>query len=816
MEYTNSAKAALRLAKAAAKRMHQSYIGTEHILYGLLEEKDGVASAVLINNGATSERVSELIKDFIAPDGEVALVEKSEYSPKAMQVLELSESLAREYKSDEIGTEHLLLALIEDSDNVAARIINTLGIDRNKIVIEVLMSLRVNPSEITSRVRSVNNIKQGGKSMLDSYSRDLTALAREDKLDPVIGRDNEIMRVIQILSRRTKNNPCLVGEPGVGKTAIVEGLACRIVAGDVPETIRDKRVLTLDLSGLVAGSKYRGEFEERIKKLINEVISDGNCILFLDEIHTLIGAGGSEGSIDAANILKPSLARGELQLIGATTLNEYRKYIERDAALERRFQPVTVEEPTEEEAIGILNGIVHKYEEFHQVTVDKDAVEAAVTLSARYINDRNLPDKAIDLIDEAASTVKLRTVNVGSNNKLDELKQQIKVYDLDIEQALRDGNLAAAGRLTEAQKLLIKKEDAEYKKLLRRKTKEVRRVTSEDIARVVSMWTKIPATKLTEKESAKLLRLEKTLHQRVIGQDEAVGAVARAMRRGRVGLQDPNRPIGSFLFLGPTGVGKTELSKALAEAMFGSQDALIRVDMSEYMESHTVSKMIGSPPGYVGFDDGGQLSEKVRRNPYSVVLFDEIEKAHPDVFNILLQVLDDGHITDSKGRKVSFKNTVIIMTSNAGAMRIVEPKNLGFDTSKNENRDYEKMKSGVMEEVKRIFKPEFINRIDEIIVFRTLNKDDMGKIVNLLTENLSKRCREQMDITIKMSSAARKYLVDKFSNLKMGARPLKRAIQTQVEDVLAEEILKKNIVNGDSVTVTVKDDKISFKKATKK
>ena len=816
MEYTNSAKAALRLAKAAAKRMHQSYIGTEHILYGLLEEKDGVASAVLINNGATSERVSELIKDFIAPDGEVALVEKSEYSPKAMQVLELSESLAREYKSDEIGTEHLLLALIEDSDNVAARIINTLGIDRNKIVIEVLMSLRVNPSEITSRVRSVNNIKQGGKSMLDSYSRDLTALAREDKLDPVIGRDNEIMRVIQILSRRTKNNPCLVGEPGVGKTAIVEGLACRIVAGDVPETIRDKRVLTLDLSGLVAGSKYRGEFEERIKKLINEVISDGNCILFLDEIHTLIGAGGSEGSIDAANILKPSLARGELQLIGATTLNEYRKYIERDAALERRFQPVTVEEPTEEEAIGILNGIVHKYEEFHQVTVDKDAVEAAVTLSARYINDRNLPDKAIDLIDEAASTVKLRTVNVGSNNKHDELKQQIKVYDLDIEQALRDGNLAAAGRLTEAQKLLIKKEDAEYKKLLRRKTKEVRRVTSEDIARVVSMWTKIPATKLTEKESAKLLRLEKTLHQRVIGQDEAVGAVARAMRRGRVGLQDPNRPIGSFLFLGPTGVGKTELSKALAEAMFGSEDALIRVDMSEYMESHTVSKMIGSPPGYVGFDDGGQLSEKVRRNPYSVVLFDEIEKAHPDVFNILLQVLDDGHITDSKGRKVSFKNTVIIMTSNAGAMRIVEPKNLGFDTSKNENRDYEKMKSGVMEEVKRIFKPEFINRIDEIIVFRTLNKDDMGKIVNLLTENLSKRCREQMDITIKMSSAARKYLVDKFSNLKMGARPLKRAIQTQVEDVLAEEILKKNIVNGDSVTVTVKDDKISFKKATKK
>ena len=790
--FTNSANVAIEIANELAVELGHNYVGTEHILYGLAKSENGIASQVLANQNILADTIEKKIIELVGKQENDQFAGTVGLTPRSKRVLERAFAEARKLGSNEIGTEHLLLALIEDSDNVAARIINTLGIDRNKILIEVLVSLRVNPAEITSRVRSVNNIKQGGKSVLDSYSRDLTALAREDKLDPVIGRDSEILRVIQILSRRTKNNPCLVGEPGVGKTAIVQRLARRRVGGDGTKTQRDQRVPTLDLSGPVAGSKYRGEFEERIKKLINEVISDGDCILFLDEIHTLIGAGGSEGSIDAANILKPSLARGELQLIGATTLNEYRKYIEKDAALERRFQPVTVEEPTEEEAIGILNGIVHKYEEFHQVTVDKDAIEAAVTLSTRYINDRNLPDKAIDLIDEAASTVKLRTVNVGSNNKLDELKQQIKVYDLDIEQALRDGNILVAGRLTEAQKLLIKKQDSEYKKLLRRKTKDVRRVTAEDIAKVVSMWTKIPTTKLTEKESAKLLRLDKTLHKRVIGQDEAVDAVARAMRRGRVGLQDPNRPIGSFLFLGPTGVGKTELSKALAEAMFGSQDALIRVDMSEYMESHTVSKMIGSPPGYVGFDDGGQLSEKVRRNPYSVVLFDEIEKAHPDVFNILLQVLDDGHITDSKGRKVSFKNTVIIMTSNAGAMRIVEPKNLGFDTSKNENRDYDKMKSGVMEEVKRIFKPEFINRIDEIIVFRTLNKDDMGKIVNLLTENLSKRCREQMDITIKMSSAARKYLVDKFSNLKMGARPLKRAIQTQVEDVLAEEINKEN------------------------
>ena len=798
MEYTNSAKAALRLAKAAAKRMHQSYIGTEHILYGLLEEKDGVASAVLINNGATSERVSELIKDFIAPDGEVALVEKSEYSPKALQVLELSESLAREYKSSEIGTEHLLLALIEDSDNVAARIINTLGIDRNKILIEVLVSLRVNPAEITSRVRSVNNIKQGGKSVLDSYSRDLTALAREDKLDPVIGRDSEILRVIQILSRRTKNNPCLVGEPGVGKTAIVEGLARRIVDGDVPETIRDKRVLTLDLSGLVAGSKYRGEFEERIKKLINEVISDGDCILFLDEIHTLIGAGGSEGSIDAANILKPSLARGELQLIGATTIAEYHKYVEKDAALERRFQSVHVEEPTIEQAIEILRGIAPKYEEHHKVKITEEAIVAAVQLSERYINDRNLPDKAIDLIDEAASAVRLKNMHVPENLK--EMLDEIRQMDGQMEALVKEQQLEQAAAVRKQQDLLIKKYEKAREKNRRKQSENQFIVGENEIAEVVASWTKIPVKKLTEKESERLLKLEATLHKRVIGQNDAVSAVARAIRRGRVGLQDPNRPIGSFLFLGPTGVGKTELSKALAQAMFGSENALIRVDMSEYMEGHSVSKMIGSPPGYVGFEEGGQLSEKIRKNPYSVVLFDEIEKAHPDVFNVLLQVLDDGHITDSKGRKVSFKNTILIMTSNAGAQRIVAPKNLGFFTETTKEQDYEKMKAGVMEEVKKLFKPEFINRIDEIMVFQPLGGKEMHEITNLLCNVLAGRCEKQMQIKLSVSAALKEHIIKKYADEKMGARPLKRAIQSVIEDRLAEEILAGHVKPGDSVS----------------
>lgn len=643
---------------------------------------------------------------------------------------------------------------------------------------------------------------------MEQYSRDLTALAREGKLDPVVGRDEEIRRVIQILSRRTKNNPCLVGEPGVGKTAVVEGLAARIVAGDVPFTVQNKRVLTLDLSGMVAGSKYRGEFEERIKKVLKEVTEDGNIILFLDELHTIIGAGGAEGAIDASNIMKPSLARGEIQLIGATTIAEYRKYIEKDAALERRFQPVTVEEPTEEEAVRILEGIKGKYEAHHHVTITPEAVEAAVRLSSRYINDRNLPDKAIDLIDEAAASARLHAMDAPDKAK--EISDKIRELDWEMEKAIRVEAFAQMAEIKKKQDALVKKQERLLKKREKREEENTLSIGENEIAEVVAQWTKIPVQKLAEKESERLLKLEKTLHKRVIGQEEAVTAVAKAIRRGRVGLKDPNRPIGSFLFLGPTGVGKTELSKALAEAMFGSEDAMIRVDMSEYMEGHSVSKMIGSPPGYVGFEEGGQLSEKVRRNPYSVVLFDEIEKAHPDVFNVLLQVLDDGHITDSKGRKVSFKNTVLIMTSNAGAQRIVDPKNLGFATEKSETKDYEKMKSNVMEEVKRSFKPEFINRIDDIIVFHQLNNENMKEIVNLLASNLYKRCEDQLGIHLTITAALKEHLVKKYADNKMGARPLKRAIQSVVEDALAEEILLKKVVPGDKVSAGFKNGKVVF------
>ena len=653
--------------------------------------------------------------------------------------------------------------------------------------------------------------KPSGKSKpttLEQYSRDLTALAREGKLDPVIGREDEIRRVVQILSRRTKNNPCLIGEPGVGKTAVVEGLALRIVAGDVPMTVQNKRVLTLDLSGMVAGSKYRGEFEERIKKVVKEVIDDGNVILFLDELHTIIGAGGAEGAIDASNILKPSLARGEIQLIGATTIAEYRKYVEKDAALERRFQPVTVEEPTEEEAIRVLEGIKGKYEEHHRVTITSEAVEAAVRLSNRYINDRNLPDKAIDLIDEAAASARLRSMDAPDKAK--QLLEEIKKMDAQIERSIRMEAFTQATEIKQKQDALVKKYERLNKRKDDRDDDRDLQIGENEIAEVVAMWTKIPVQKLAEKESERLLKLESILHKRVIGQEEAVTAVAKAMRRGRVGLKDPNRPIGSFLFLGPTGVGKTELSKALAEAMFGSEDAMIRVDMSEYMEGHSVSKMIGSPPGYVGFEEGGQLSEKVRRNPYSVVLFDEIEKAHPDVFNILLQVLDDGHITDSKGRKVSFKNTVLIMTSNAGAQRIVDPKNLGFAAEKDVKKDYEKMKSAVMEEVKHSFKPEFINRIDDIIVFHQLNNDNMKEIVNLLASNLYKRCAAQMDIRLNITPALKEHLVTKYADNKMGARPLKRALQSVVEDALAEEILAKRVQPGDTVSAGYKNEKVTF------
>ena len=806
-EFTDKAREALAQAARCARSLKQGYIGTEHILVGLLAEKTGVAAKVLADNGVDIAQVRDMIRDLIAFEKGTTLKEREGYSPRAQKILEEAHRQAERFGQRQTGTEHILLALIKEGENVAVRLLNTLSINTQKIYVDTLIAIGQDGNLYKEDLGKKGQSKGKG-STLNQYSRDLTALAREGKLDPVIGREDEIRRVVQILSRRTKNNPCLIGEPGVGKTAVVEGLALRIVAGEVPFTVQNKRVLTLDLSGMVAGSKYRGEFEERIKKVIREVIEDGNVILFLDELHTIIGAGGAEGAIDASNILKPSLARGEIQMIGATTIAEYRKYVEKDAALERRFQPVTVEEPTEEEAIRILEGIKGRYEEHHKVRISPEATEAAVRLSNRYINDRNLPDKAIDLIDEAAASARLKSMDVP--DKLKDMAEEIKKIDKQIERSIRMEAFSQAAELRQKQNDLIRKYE---RQMARRQTKEENlsySIGENEIAEVVAMWTKIPVQKLAEKESERLLRLESILHKRVIGQEEAVAAVSRAMRRGRVGLKDPNRPIGSFLFLGPTGVGKTELSKALAEAMFGSEDAMIRVDMSEYMEGHSVSKMIGSPPGYVGFEEGGQLSEKVRRNPYSVVLFDEIEKAHPDVFNILLQVLDDGHITDSKGRKVSFKNTILIMTSNAGAQRIVDPKNLGFATDKSEQKDYEKMKSAVMEEVKKSFKPEFVNRIDDIIVFHQLNDDNMKSIVNLLASNLYKRCEAQMDIHLSMTASLKEHLVKKYADNKMGARPLKRAIQSVVEDALAEEILMKKVQPGDTVSAGFKNDKVNF------
>lgn len=806
-QFTDKAKNALLLAGRAAKSLHQNYTGTEHILLGLIREKTGVAAKVLCDNGAKEETIREMIRDLIAPEVQTPVMERDGYSPRAEEVLRESHRQAAKAGSLLTGTEHILMALISDGDNVAVRIMNTLSLPVQKIFVDTLLTIGLDPAAYREETGSRRK-KKSQTGTLDLYSRDLTALAAQGRLDPVVGRDDEIARAIQILSRRTKNNPCLVGEPGVGKTAIVEGLALRIAQGHVPETVRDKRVLMLDLSGMVAGSKYRGEFEERIKKVIREVTEAGNILLFLDEIHTLIGAGGAEGAIDASNILKPSLARGEIQLIGATTLEEYRKYVEKDAALERRFQPVTVEEPSEEETVRILKGIVSRYEQHHQVQIAEEALEAAVKLSSRYINDRRLPDKAIDVMDEAAAAVRLERME--SPDADGDMTAGLKELDMRLEEAIRSGDYEQAGIWKKEQDELFSRYERRQKRLEKKREKDMPQVTAEDIAKVISVWTKVPVSRLTEKEGERLLKLESILHKRVIGQEEAVSAVARAMRRGRVGLQDPKRPIGSFLFLGPTGVGKTELSKALAEAMFGSENALIRVDMSEYMEGHSVSKMIGSPPGYVGFDDGGQLSEKVRQNPYSVVLFDEIEKAHPDVFNILLQVLDDGHITDSRGRKVSFKNTVIIMTSNAGAQRIVEPKNLGFAAKEDAQKSYERMKNGVMEEVKRLFKPEFLNRIDEVIVFHQLTGTDMKQIINLLSGSLIKRCREQMDIRLTLTAALKDHIVEKYSDLKMGARPLKRAIQTQIEDALAEEILSGRIGSGDSVSAGFREGKVTF------
>lgn len=805
MDYTAKAKTALGLAASAARSMGQNYIGTEHILLGLIRQQTGMAAQALLVNGVDETKLVDLIMELIAPTGHLELKEREGYSPRAQQVIGLAFQIAEQYHASAVGTEHILMALIREGSNVAVRILSTMGVSLQKLYIDLLVSMGKDGNLYKEDLRQQ---KQKTK-VLEQYSRDMTKLAAEGKLDPVIGRDQEILRLVQILSRRTKNNPCLIGEPGVGKTAIVEGLAQRIVQGEVPDTVKNKRVMTLDLSGMVAGSKYRGEFEERIKKVIKEVIDDGNIILFLDEIHTIIGAGGAEGAIDASNILKPSLARGELQLIGATTIEEYRKYIEKDAALERRFQTIMVEEPSLTEAVRIVMGIKHKYEEHHHVTITPEAVEAAVKLSDRYINDRNLPDKAIDLIDEAAAALRLQGLKIPEN--CIRLQEQIDELNVQIERSLKFDDLVEAHKERMEQEKLIKKHTQAMQRYEKKVEAKNNLVTEDEIAAVVAQWTKIPLKKLEEKESERLLKLEKILHKRVIGQTEAVEAVARAMRRGRVGLQDPKRPIGSFLFLGPTGVGKTELSKALAEAMFGSENDLIRVDMSEYMEPHSVAKMIGSPPGYVGHDDGGQLSEKIRRNPYSVVLFDEIEKAHPDVFNILLQVLDDGHITDSKGRKVSFKNAIIIMTSNAGASRIVDPKNLGFATKTTEQQDYQRMKNGVMEEVKRLFKPEFINRIDEIMVFHPLNKTELREIVTLLSANLIKRCDRQMGITLSISQTLKNHLVEKYCDVKMGARPLKRAIQTVIEDPLAEEILQGRIRQGDHILATLHKEKVVFK-----
>ena len=806
--YTAKAKKAIDIATRISKSLHHSYIGTEHILLGLLKEGTGVASQVLADNGVEYDKVLELIEELIAPGNAVAVLEDG-LSPRAAHVLEVSKAEAARFHSEKIGTEHLLIAMIKETECVASRLLNTLSVNVQKMYVDTLIAMGEDVSQYKDEFQNGKPGKRKnaeGTPSLDQFSRDLTELARDGKLDPVVGREAEIDRVIQILSRRSKNNPCLIGEPGVGKTAIVEGIAERIMGGMVPDTVLGKRVVSLDLSGIVAGSKYRGEFEERIKKVLAEVAKAGNVLLFIDEIHTIIGAGGAEGAIDASNILKPALARGEVQVIGATTIEEYRKYIEKDAALERRFQPVVVEEPTEEEAISILKGLRGQYESHHHVTITDEAVEAAVRLSARYINDRFLPDKAIDLMDEAAAKVRLHVG--GDPREAAEIRQEIAESQETLEQALSGGDLEAA---REAQ---TKRQELEEKlEKLNAKAKQGGRrhhqtVGEDEIADVVSGWTKIPVKKLTEGEAARLKKLEATLHKRVIGQEEAVSAVAKAVRRGRVGLKDPKRPIGSFLFLGPTGVGKTEISKALAEAVFGQEQAMIRVDMSEYMEKHSVSKMIGSPPGYVGHEDGGQLSEKVRRNPYAVILFDEIEKAHPDVFNILLQVLDDGHITDSQGRKVDFKNTIIIMTSNAGAQAIVEPKKLGFASGNDEKQNYERMKGSVMEEVRRIFKPEFLNRIDETIVFRALNKDDMKQIVGLMTKELAKRCGTQLGITLVVRDAAKQYIVDKAYDPKYGARPLRRKIQDEIEDPLAEKLLDGSIRRGDEVIVTTKKNAI--------
>lgn len=811
--YTDKAKKALNYANRLSRSSGCNYVGTEHILAGLLKEGTGVAAEVLTANNVELEALLKLIDELVAAGDEVTVADRDGYSPRTQMVLDRAREMADRFDSERIGTEHLLLAIIKEGDCAASRLLNTMGANPQKLFVDILAAMGEDPAQYREEIQRGRNEEATLTPTLDQYSRDLTAMARAGRLDPVIGREKETERVIQILCRRGKNNPCLIGEPGVGKTAIVEGIAQSLVNGNVPDIVADKRLVSLDMSGLVAKSKYRGEFEDRIKKVINEVETAGNVLLFIDELHTIIGAGGAEGALDASNILKPALARGDVQVIGATTIEEYRKYIEKDAALERRFQPVQVEEPTEEESIEILKGLRKLYEKHHHVQITDEGVEASVRLSARYVNDRFLPDKAIDLMDEAAAKARLGMMH-GSDDMM-QLNREIHQTELDMEHALQEGDIEKARTLKETRESLQASREKLEKKNRRVSKNKVPVVGENEIADVVAGWTKIPVSRLTESEASRLQKLEETLHKRVIGQEEAVSAVSKAVRRGRVGLKDPKRPIGSFLFLGPTGVGKTEVSKALAEAVFGNEESMIRVDMSEYMEKHSVSKMIGSPPGYVGHEDGGQLSEKVRRNPFSVILFDEIEKAHPDVFNILLQVLDDGHITDSQGRKVDFKNTIIIMTSNAGAQSIIEPKKLGFGAKEDEKQDHERMKASVMEEVKRIFKPEFLNRIDETIVFRALNKDDMKKIISIMVRDLQKRCKEQLQIDLVVREAAKESIVEKAYDRKYGARPLRRKLQDEVEDRLADALIRGEIHAKDRVIVTTKNKEIIVSKDKK-
>ena len=812
IKFTQQAQHAISNAEKAAKKLNHPYVGTEHLLLGLRQEFASVAGQVLAGHGVDEEKLLKLMDELVAPNKKTEKRQKPKESPRFQYILEDSAREAAHFHMDIVGTEHILVAIIRDLDCVAAKMLITLNVNLQKLMQDIFVAAGVDPKAYQDELQDG---LRGNGGAVEQFCKDLTAEAEEGKLDPIIGREEEIFRLMQVLSRRTKNNPCLVGEPGVGKTAILEGLAQRIASGIVPETMKRKRIYTLDLPGLIAGSKYRGEFEERMKGLISEVEADGDIILFLDELHTMIGAGGAEGAIDASSILKPALARGELQLIGATTIAEYRKYIEKDAALERRFQPITVEKPSKEQCLDILKGIQPKYEAHHKVKLTEEALKAAVELSERYITDRNLPDKAIDVLDEACAHVSLTGYKVPAH--LTEMEDEKKQLGLQKESAIKEGNFEEASKIQKKQQELKKKIESTRKRFDKKMASSNPEVSVEDIAAIVSSWSKIPVQKLQQSDTQRLNNLEKELHHRVVGQDEAVNAVARAVKRGRVGLKDPKRPIGSFLFLGPTGVGKTELSKALAEALFGKEEAMIRVDMSEYMEKHSVSKMIGSPPGYVGHEEGGQLIDKVRTQPYSVILFDEIEKAHPDVFNILLQVLDDGHITDSQGRMVDFSNTVIIMTSNAGAKSIIDPKKLGFATKEDPQSDYKKMKQNVMDEVKMIFRPEFLNRIDEVIVFHALEKKDMKQIVTLLCKEFTARVKRQLNISLTIRDSAKDLIVEKGTDAKYGARPLRRAMQTELEDKLAEAILNGDIQSGDMVAVGVSKNSIKVeRKETKK